>query len=80
LDVLGNLGALVGNTPTAVALFTGWRANILNGGDFAYDGPFWEARNTIKFADKIVKNGLSPHAWNDSPDRGSDANKKSYER
>ena len=63
LDVLGNLGALVDNTPTAVAFFTGWRANVLNGGEFAYNGPFWEARNTINIADTIVKNGIPALLW-----------------
>ncbi len=63
LHVLGNLGARVGNTPSAVRFFTGWMANILDGGEFAYDGPFWRERNTINVADKIVENGIPALLW-----------------
>jgi uncharacterized protein len=63
LYVLGRLGSLVGNTPTAVAFFTEWTNNILSGGEFAYDGPFWEARNYINVADKIVANGIPVLLW-----------------
>jgi predicted acyl esterase len=63
LYVLGNLGTLVGSTPTAVAFFTGWKNSILAGDAWAYDGPRWEQRQSINLAQAIVRSGMPVLLW-----------------
>jgi predicted acyl esterase len=60
LYVLGNLDSLTGDTN---GYFANWLENVLSGGDFAYDGPYWEERNYINVADKIAANEMSVLIW-----------------
>jgi uncharacterized protein len=55
--------AFVGNTPSAQALFSSLTSDIQSGGDDAYNRDFWQSRQPIEDAPKIVANGIPALLW-----------------
>jgi uncharacterized protein len=64
----------IGNQPSARAFFQALTAEIERGGDAAYNREFWQSRNPIIHAEKIVANGIPTllwTGWNDVVIRGA---------
>ena len=55
---LKNAAALIGNQPSAQAFFQALVAEIEAGGDAAYNREFWQSRQPIIHAERIVANGF----------------------
>jgi predicted acyl esterase len=71
---LRTAAAAVGNQPSAQAFFQALTAEIDSGGDAAYNREFWQSRNPIVHAEKIVANGIPTllyTGWNDVVIRGA---------
>ena len=63
----------VGNTPSAQAFFAALVSEIQSGGDAAYNRVFWQERQPIGDAERIVQNGIPAllwTGWSDVVDRG----------
>ena len=60
---LSRAAASVGNTPSAQAFFAGLVPEIESGGDAAYNRDFWQSRQPISDAQKIVDNGIPALLW-----------------
>lgn len=66
--------AAIGNQPSAQAFFQALTAEIEAGGDAAYNREFWQSRQPIQHAERIVANGIPTllwTGWNDVVIRGA---------
>jgi predicted acyl esterase len=63
LTAIGEFGTFEGGNPATIAFFQNLEAEILNGGNAAYDREFWQSRDPLQWAQDIVNNNVPVLLW-----------------